>query len=74
MSATPRRSCSYCSLPRARVKRGRREVELLACVAHLDLLALDPHHGLAVTLAREAYPALDLDARAPSKLRRERVR
>lgn len=69
-----RRSCAYCSLPRARVKRRGREVELRACCAHLDLLALDPNYGLAVTLARGSYPALDLAARAPSRLRRERAR
>ena len=45
-------SCVYCSLPRARVKKGRKIIVLPACVAHMDLLALDPAYGLVNTLAQ----------------------
>lgn len=63
--------CIYCGLPRARVRTASRQVhELVTCVAHIDLRALDPAFGLSDELATLAYPALDLD-RAPSLERRE---
>jgi hypothetical protein len=63
--------CVYCGMPRARVRHGRRVVQLVTCRGHDDLPALDPAYGLAETIARGAYPALELRDRAPSASRRE---
>ena len=63
--------CVYCGFPCARSRRGRLTARtLVSCVAHADLLALDPVYNLAGQLAAIAYPALALD-RAPSARRRE---
>lgn len=63
--------CIYCDLPRARVRHGDRVLRLKTCVAHSDLLPLDPFYGLAETLATETYPALSLADRVPSAARKE---
>lgn len=72
MSARSSAGCVYCGFPRARVRTAPAIVVTLpACVAHVDLLELDPAYNLAGYLASRSYPALDL-ARSPSSARRER--
>jgi hypothetical protein len=46
-------------------------VQTVTCATCSDLPALDPVFGLAETIARGTYPALDLEARAPSAARLE---
>jgi hypothetical protein len=59
--------CVYCGLPRARVRNSRRELlRLPSCVAHADLLAVDPAYDLAGHLVAVSYPALSLSDRAPA--------
>jgi hypothetical protein len=63
--------CAYCGAPAAfRLTTGG-YVQLVTCSTCADLPPLDPAYGLAETIARGAYPALDLEARAPSELRTE---
>lgn len=69
MSRPPAAGCVYCGLPRARVAAaGREPVELPACVAHSDLLELDPAFNLDGNLAVAIPPELAsksvLDARS----------
>lgn len=65
------RRCAYCGAPAAFQLRFGEYVQLVTCAQCSDLPAVDPAYGLAETIARGAYPALDLDARAPSALRAE---
>lgn len=63
--------CVYCNAPAAYQVVAGRVRRSLTCTAHTDLPSLDPSYGLVETIARGTYPALELDALAPSTLRRE---
>lgn len=66
--------CSYCGAPAAfRAPRGDAS-PLLTCQQHADLPALDPVYGLADTMARVSYPALELRDMAPTAARVEVTR
>ena len=63
--------CAYCGAPAAYRLMDGEYVQTVTCATCADLPPLDPSYGLAETIARGAYPALDLDARAPSEKRTE---
>ena len=63
--------CAYCGAPAAYRLVSSEYVQAVTCATCADLPDLDPSYRLAETIARGAYPALDLDARAPSEQRTE---
>lgn len=68
---TPAMRCAYCGAPAAFKLTAGEYVQLVTCATCSDLPALDPAYGLAVTIAKGAYPALDLSATSPTSARRE---
>jgi hypothetical protein len=64
--------CAYCGAPAAFRLVSGDYVRTVTCATCADLPALDPAYGLAETIARGAYPMLDVSDRAPSPLRVER--
>lgn len=63
--------CAYCGAPAAYKLTSGEYVQLVTCESCADLPALDPAYGLAVTIAKGAYPELDLSATSPTSARRE---